>query len=302
MYCKNCGKILNQGEKFCVNCGAKTENEMNFNVENNEIQNNQYQTSSDVNMLNDNVNQRQEVEHVFDSHINLVDSLNSQQMNNVHQQTNSFQQQDINNQYVSNNKNSKWKNTTSLVIGIISLVLVFIFQIFTIPLSIIGLVFGIMSVKENKKNKVGLILNIISLGLAIPILLLYSNLLGIGSNPTVGTWDCKAFNNGYNEDLEYIITMKLEKNNKFKWNKYNDEKNNYVIGEYEFVDLHKTNNNGTASYYSIILTGDEFVNNGVLQTEPYKSEYEMGIIKNSDEAILMNVQTYNMYYCHRNSK
>ena len=96
--------------------------------------------------------------------------------------------------------------------------------------------------------------------------------------------------------------MKLEKNNKFKWNKYNDEKNNYVLGKYEFVDLHKTNNNGTASYYSIILTGDEFVNNGVLQTESYKSEYEMGIIKNSDEAILMNVQTYNMYYCHRNSK
>ena len=43
MYCKNCGKILNQGEKFCANCGAKTENEINFNVENNEIQNNQYQ-------------------------------------------------------------------------------------------------------------------------------------------------------------------------------------------------------------------------------------------------------------------
>lgn len=267
MYCKNCGKVLNQEEKFCANCGAKVENETSFVVENNIIENN--------------VNQNPEVKQNFESQpqtngINLVD--------------------------VNNTKKSNWKKTTSLVIGIISLVLVFIFQIFTIPLSIVGLVFGIISVKENKKNKVGLILNIISLGLAIPILLLYSNLLGMGSNPTIGTWDCKAFNNGYNEDLEYIITMKLEKNNKFKWNKYNDEKNNYVIGEYEFIDLHKTNNNGTASYYSIILTGDEFVNNGILQTEPYKSEYEMGIIKNSDEAILMNVQTYNMYYCHRNSK
>ncbi|NLD79131.1 MAG: zinc-ribbon domain-containing protein [Mollicutes bacterium] len=296
MYCKNCGKVLNQEEKFCANCGAKVENETSFVVENNIIENN--------------VNQNPEVKQNFESQpqtngINLVDdgNQNSQQINNVYHQMNSFEQQDVNKQYVdvNNTKKSNWKKTTSLVIGIISLVLVFIFQIFTIPLSIVGLVFGIISVKENKKNKVGLILNIISLGLAIPILLLYLNLLGMGSNPTIGTWDCKAFNNGY-EDLEYIITMKLEKNNKFKWNKYNDEKNNYVIGEYEFIDLHKTNNNGTASYYSIILTGDEFVDNGILQTEPYKSEYEMGIIKNSDEAILMNVQTHNMYYCHRNSK
>ena len=30
MYCKNCGKVLNQEEKFCANCGAKVENE-NYN-------------------------------------------------------------------------------------------------------------------------------------------------------------------------------------------------------------------------------------------------------------------------------
>lgn len=257
MYCKKCGKVLNQEQKFCTNCGTKIENEINSSVE-----------------------------------------------NNVYQQTNSFQQQDVNEQYVvsNNTKESKWKNTTSLVIGIISLILVFIFQILTIPLSIVGLVFGIISVKENKRNKVGLILNIISLGLAIPILLLYSNLLGISSNPTVGTWDCKAYNNGNYEDLEYIITMNLEKNNKFKWSKYNDEKNNYVIGEYEFTDLHKTNNTGTVNYYSIVLTGDEIVDNGVLQTDPYKLKYEMGLTKNSNEAVLINAETYNMYYCHKNSK
>lgn len=73
-----------------------------------------------------------------------------------------------------------------------------------------------------------------------------------------------------------------------------------VIGIYEFVDLHKTNNNGSANYYSLKLTGEDFVSDGVVQTEPYKSEYEMGIITGEDEAILMNVYSYNMYYCHRN--
>ena len=30
MYCKNCGKNLNQGEMFCSNCGTKIENENNL--------------------------------------------------------------------------------------------------------------------------------------------------------------------------------------------------------------------------------------------------------------------------------
>lgn len=263
MYCKNCGNHLNEEVKFCANCGSKVENELNSTIENSQSQ------------IFSNVNQNQ---------------------------TTILQQQDINkNVYSSIPKNSKWKSTTSLVIGIVSLILSFIFQIFSIPLSIVGAVFGIISVKD---NKVGLILNIISLVIAITILLAYSNLLGIVSNPVLGTWDCKAYNSSgnYNDDSGYIVTMKLEKNNRFKWNKYNDEKNNYIIGEYELVDLHKTNYSGTASYYSIILTGDEFVNNGVLQTELYKTEYKMGIVKNSDEAVMINVQTYNMYYCYRNSK
>lgn len=34
MYCKNCGKTINQGEMFCVNCGMKVENEINTNINN----------------------------------------------------------------------------------------------------------------------------------------------------------------------------------------------------------------------------------------------------------------------------
>lgn len=204
---------------------------------------------------------------------------------------------------ISDKKDKSKKNTISIVLGIVSLVLVFILLVFIWPVSIVGIIFGILALKENKKYKLGLILNIISLVIAIPLFMLYSNIINSKpSNPTVGTWDCKAFNNGDNKNLDYIITMTLNNDNQFKWNKYNDAKNNHVIGTYEFEDLHKTNYGETANYYKIILTGDEFVNNGELQSEVYKSTYEIGILKDTDEAILMNETTYNMYYCYRNDK
>ena len=304
MQCKNCGKVLNEGELFCTNCGTKVENETNLNLENNVIQNSKLETIT-------NINQNQENGQLSNKPTTLatdfnVYNQNSMQMinpeNNASQNSKLETITNINtlNNNINENKSSTWKNTTSLVIGIISLVLVFIFQIFTMPLSFTGIIFGILSVKNNKKHKIGLILSIISFVIAIPIFFLYDSILNTQPlNPTVGTWDCKAFNNGDNEHLDYVITMKLNNNDEFKWNKYNDEENNYIIGTYEFEDLHKTNNNGSANYYSLKLTGEEFVNEGVLQTEAYKSEYEMGIINGKDEAILMNVYSYNLYYCYR---
>lgn len=320
MYCKNCGKSLNQGELFCTNCGTKVETSNNFNQNLNgqmiadNLTNQQTLSDSSMENLNNQINnininqQPQQLEQnvqnkneqvAINNNMNQQNFQNSIQSNGENQAVNNA----FNSQTYYNSKQTKeksWKNTTSLVIGIISFVLVFIFQIFTMPLSIVGIVFGVLSLKDNKKYKIGLILNIISLVIAIPIFMLYSNLLESKSDkPIIGTWNCKAFNNGNNKNLDYIVTMKLNHDGEFKWNKYNDEKNNYVIGTYEFENLHKTNSNGTTSYYSITLTVDKFVNAGILQTQDYKSEYEMGIIKDADEAILMNTGTYNMYYCHR---
>lgn len=277
MICNRCSNEIKPDEMFCGQCGAKVI-----------IQNSQteFNNANDSQSNPNPQNIKNQQPNVQNSQFGV--EQNSQPNSNYYNNVNQIQQK------------KSWKNTTSLVIGIITIIAVFIFQIFTIPLSIVGVVFGALSLKENKKNKVGLILNIISLALAIPLLILYAFVLeSRPANPTIGTWDCKAFNNGYNEDLDYIFTLKLNNDDEFKRNKYNDENKNYVIGKYEFEDLHKTNNNGTANYYSIILTGDEFVSDGELQSDPYRSEYEMGIIKDADEAILMNFQTYNMYYCYR---
>ncbi len=151
----------------------------------------------------------------------------------------------------------------------------------------------------NKKNNLPLIIvGIIVLVVAVMFVVPFDS---EPSNPAVGTWDCKSFYSAYeNDDAEFIVTMKLNNDNKFLWSKYGDEVNNHVIGSYTFEDLEKTNNSGEYSYYNIKLTSEEYIVDGELQNEDYISEYEIGI--SNDEAILMNVKTYNMYYCYRSSQ
>lgn len=79
MYCKSCGKTLNQGGLFCANCGAKVENENNIVGGNTLNQNIQNSTISNVNNLDNNINQNQRV-------FNQPFADNQASMGNVHQQ------------------------------------------------------------------------------------------------------------------------------------------------------------------------------------------------------------------------
>ena len=206
----------------------------------------------------------------------------------------------LSNEY-SNNSNIKVKSqvsSASVAVGALSLTLVFIFQVFTIPLSVIGIILGVIGFTKTK-SKTGLILNSVSFFLAVPLLLIYVFVFN-PANDVIGTWNCKNFNNGYYEELDYVVTFKLNRDNSFSWSKYSDEENNHVYGDYELEKLNKTNGAGTAQYYSIILNGDEFVEDGNFQDEKYRSEYEMGLNKeNNSEAVLMNVYSYRIYACFR---
>lgn len=164
-----------------------------------------------------------------------------------------------------------------------------------------GLILGIVNKNKCGKKTAGILLNIFSMIIVIVILLLFilfsadgelSN-DSINNNYVSGVWNCKSFNSG-----SYIVTMKLNEDSSFVWNKYGDEINNHVYGHYTWIDEKKTNNSGSYKYYMIDLVGEEFVSGGLLQDEPYRSQYDMGINEAAGEAILMNVSTYNMYYCY----
>ena len=207
--------------------------------------------------------------------------------------------------------NEKEKNkkeslgTASLVIGIISLILsftciVFIPLFITIPLSIIGLVLGIVNKAKKGKKISGIILNILAFIISIICFIISIVLIGAfidetsdnidtdkfknslnqfyneleretSNNYVEGKYDCKSFD-GSGEKEDYIVHFELDDDMTFLWGKYNDTDNNYVKGTYTFKDLEKTNGDRSYAYYNIKLVGDEYYNEGIKQREPYESE------------------------------
>lgn len=234
---------------------------------------------------------------------------------------------ELTNAIVINNevKKKEGLGIASIVLGVISLVLALIFNIFIIPIALVGLILGIINKAMKGKKFAGIILNALAIILSVIVFLVILFIMGIGisefvssdegkdflnkfyneldrqtsDNYVSGTWNCKSFD-GSGESDNYIVTMKLNNDYTFYWGKYNDDEN-YVTGTYTFEDLEKKNNSGDYSYYNVKLDGDEYVVDGVKQTEEYKSEYEIGItsIATKKQAVMINPRTYNMYYCYQ---
>ena len=154
MYCKNCGNKLNENEKFCSNCGMTIESNLN---------------NSKLPNMNDNSNNS-----------NISNMNTNSNINNYQQQINSV-----------SGKANKWK-TISMVLGIIAIVLSFIFYFYTLPLSIIGLIFGIKAKKEDTKNSIGFIVNIVAIAITI-IMTIIVFVIDLPNNET----------NNYNNDNSY---------------------------------------------------------------------------------------------------
>lgn len=87
------------------------------------------------------------------------------------------------------------KDKISLIIGIVSVVLSFLLNLFVIPLSVVGLIFGIKSKIKSKNRIIGIILNISSIIIAFVIFLIGVFILNSSGKTQ------KYYGSGY--ELEY---------------------------------------------------------------------------------------------------
>lgn len=220
--CSKCNYENKDTSKYCENCGADLQEQINLesNINNNNFYQNegQYQNNNSTNTLeNSNTN-------IFDAN-----TFNGSANNNLNYTSNEFkimserniinETQDINNtsmrsqtnpniyqQSVNlvntqpNNINSNEKEVVdkktkvSFIIGIVAIILSFLLNIFVIPLSVVGLVFGIKSKDKSKKKIIGIILNILSMVIAI-ILIIVGIILNLSGETNT------YYGSGY--ELEY---------------------------------------------------------------------------------------------------
>lgn len=224
----------------------------------------------------------------------------------------------INNNQVNNNTfnslnsaNSNKPDKASVVIGIISIVLSFVFSVLVIPLAIIGLVIGIV---KKPSNIAGIVLNAIAI--VIPIFILatvinsseFQEALDKFRNGITETTSSNAVSGKYNctgvddHKDEYLITLHLNNDNTFLYGPYGKLDNNYAKGTYTFEDENKTNASGQYKYYMVTFTGskDDFIIDGKPSEKDFTAKMEFGITnsKLKKEGVVLFVSSYNTYYCY----
>ena len=232
MICNKCGMQVGENNLYCTNCGNKLERVNNsnnvfssdtFNVNNNQstISNGNMQGASADNLndvKNDNLTFQENMNVQYNNQSNnqanfeentLNYMLNNNQSNNqisneapIQFQTNS-NAIDLSNINSNNSNNSSVnekiivdkKDKISLIIGIVSVVLSFLLNLFVIPLSVVGLIFGIKSKIKSKNRIIGIILNISSIIIAFVIFLIGVFILNSSGKTQ------KYYGSGY--ELEY---------------------------------------------------------------------------------------------------
>lgn len=219
--------------------------------------------------------------------------------------------------YNENIKKKETLGTISLVLGIISLLLAFLLNIFILPLAIIGLVLGIINKVKKGKNITGIILNSISIFIAIIMAIIvifvfksktfsefFSSLYNEldyknSSNYVAGRYDCTGVDDNVDE---YLISLHLNEDNTFIYGPYGELTSNYITGTYTYEDEKKTNKSGQYKYFKVYLKGDKTSIDGEISDEKHNAEMEFGITSQNakKQGVVLFVSSNYMYYCYEN--
>ena len=172
----------------------------------------------------------------------------------------------------NNSCNNNFLKIVSLVIGIVSIILSFLFNFFVIPLAIVGLILGIVYSNKEKKFCAGIVLNI--LGIIIPIIIILF-LLVVYNNveeSIKNLWNDINYQENYNDNND---------NNNSNNSYYEDKNTDYNYDENIIYDSNEEEYKGNSNH-SIETNYFKEVNINNL----------INMIDNKEDFILVISQTY----------
>lgn len=210
---------------------------------------------------------------------------------------------------INNKANKEGLGTTSMILGIISLILAFIINLFVLPLALAGLIIGIVNKAQNGKKVSGIILNGIAMIVSVLVFIALIVLLvmvvddydtegssrhhisEIGQEEVLGKWNCKSPEKVLSNDYELIL--ELDSDRKFTIKENNNERN-YIKGIYSFEEDNK---------HTIGLNPLEKYENGDLVNKWDNTDdtYIMVVRTNRNRfrAILADNENEKVYYCKK---
>ena len=208
--------------------------------------------------------------------------------------------------------------TASLVLGIISLVLSFIINIFIFPLALVGLILGIVGKTGYDKKCSGIVLNAIAMVVAVIVFILWIVLLvyvvdNYDDNDNnysytteeysefIGTWNCKCVNNILDDYSGIVVVLNSDKT--FTLGDYNNTDKDYFKGVYYFEDDDLNSFIGSNNNHVIGLNPLEKYEHGDLVNnwDDTDDTYKMTVTKNKDKfhAVLTDDEDERVYYCNK---
>ena len=281
MKCKKCGKEVSKTDLFCQYCGTKVEVE---------------ETSKKTEKVKAEKVKTEKVEDV------KVGTVKEEKANTTGQ----------------SNAAGKGFAIASMSLGIIGIILTFVWGPFAFVLSLLGLIFAIVSKKKCGFKTAGLITSIVGLALQViaTILIVFffstfmaifadyidSDLYSYKNDNIHGEWTCKPYPS-YSYSSSEETTLKLNYDGTYIYGPKNSLNNNYYSGEFTYeseYDKNLENYSKGSKFYDIDADVDKFVMNGIsLSTYGKSLDMEMELVDDYDTAYIMFYNTSDTYKCER---
>lgn len=180
-----------------------------------------------------------------------------------------------------------------LFLAIINIILSFFISFYSIIISILCILICLFLRKKSKIFYFNIILYFICIVISIIFIIVSPHKK---PNDYIGIWNC-----AYNDNNKFEIQIKINTENKFAWSKYQDEKNNYIIGTYKLKKIETINSNENIKYNKIVLSSDIYVENGKPTSKKFNQELDSAI-NIVDNQMKVTSKKIKLLKCNRISK